>query len=66
KRDPIGLMNAINGAFEDEETREVLKRSISMLLTEDKAQRYAAAQDSLLRLKGKVTRRASMAMRKRK
>ena len=66
KRDPIGLMNAINGAFEDEETREVLKRSLSMLLSEDKTHRYAAAQDSLLRLKGKVTRRASMAMRKRK
>ena len=66
KRDPIGLMNAINGAFEDEETREVLKRSLSMLLSEDKTHRYAAAQDSLLRLRGKVSKRASMAMRKRK
>ena len=59
-------MNAINGAFEDEETREVLKRSLSMLLSEDKTHRYAAAQDSLMRLRGKVSKRASMAMRKRK
>ena len=66
KRDPIGLMNAINGAFEDEETREVLKRSISMLLTEDKTQRYAAAQDSLMRIKGKVTERAALAINRKK
>ena len=44
----------------------MLKRSISMLLSEDKTHRYAAAQDSLLWLKGKVSKRASMAMRKRK
>ena len=59
-------MNAINGAFEDEETKEVLKRSLSMLFSEDKTHRYAAAQDSFRRLRGKVSKRASMAMSKRK
>ena len=66
KRDPIGLMNAINGAFEDEETREVLKRSLSMLLSEDKTHRYAAAQDSLMRIKGKVTESAALAIKRKK
>ena len=66
KRDPIGLMNAINGAFEDEETREVLKRSLSMLLSEDKTHRYAAAQDSLMRIKGKVTEKAALAIKRKK
>lgn len=66
KRDPIGLMNAINGAFEDEETREVLKRSLSMLLSEDKTHRYAAAQDSLMRIKGKVTEKAALAIKIKK
>ena len=66
KRDPIGLMNAINGAFEDEETREVLKRSLSMLLSEDKTHRYAAAQDSLMRIQGKVTDKAALAIKRKK
>ena len=66
KRDPIGLMNAINGAFEDEETREVLKRSLSMLLSEDKTHRYAAAQDSLMRIKGKVTEKAALPIKRKK
>ena len=66
KRDPIGLMNAINGAFEDEETKDILKRSLSMLLSEDKTHRYAAAQDSLMRIKGKVTERAALAIKRKK
>ncbi len=54
KRDPIGFMNAVNTAFEDGETKEVLKRSFGMLLSEDRTHRQAAAQDGLTRLRGRV------------